>query len=151
MEDLKHLIFIYDDHRIGNKKNFNLFHSRFIGVGKTLNEYTMFVARVSKEVMVTEDEIESSYPKSKITGEVYEISNNLLISFDHFILKDPNWQRKSVDINIKNNIYNAYIYFHNEILFSERHIRLGGKRFFPVPSGDWSNFNLVNSFKKPPS
>jgi gamma-glutamylcyclotransferase (GGCT)/AIG2-like uncharacterized protein YtfP len=137
------LIFIYNDFRIGNKNNFYLLESRFLGVGKTIDEYTMIGIKRTNDVYVTSDEIEPQYVKSYIRGELYEVSENILAILDHFIIKDETWIRKKVPIQVHGKIYNAEMYFHNEILFSERPIRLGGKRFFPVPSGDWSLQNLV--------
>jgi gamma-glutamylcyclotransferase (GGCT)/AIG2-like uncharacterized protein YtfP len=136
-------VFIYNDFRIGNKNNFYLYESRFLGIGKTVEEYTMIGIKRTNDVYVTSDEIEDIYPKSYIKGEVYEVSDIILEILDHFMLKDDFWLRKKIDIQVNEQIYNAEMYFMNDVLFFEKPLRLGGKRFFPVPSGDWSYHKFI--------
>jgi hypothetical protein len=68
---------------------------------------------------------------------------NTLAFLDVFILHSDTYSRKIIKIHLKNIEYDAYAYFHDESIFQDRPIRLGGKRFFPVPSGDWSETKFL--------
>ena len=144
MENTSYLIFIYDNLRFGNKENTYLIGSTYLGVAKTVDKYAMVGIKITNNVFITEDELEEQYTKTNITGEIYRVDFHTLAFLDVFILKDDFYVRKKINVSMKDQQYEVFVYLHEDEIFNEFPTRLGGKRFFPVPSGDWSETKFLS-------
>lgn len=104
----KHLVFVYGTLRTGYNNHFYLETSKWIDHAKTKEKYSMFesgIPFVYKELDLT-----------TITGEVYEVSDDVLYWLD-MLEGHPNvYKREEVKIQLGFNkeIITAWLYFYPE-------------------------------------
>jgi len=102
----KHLVFVYGTLRQGFSNHYLLDTSKWVDYSQTQKKYAMFeqgIPFVSKNMSLI-----------AITGEVYEVSNDVLGYLDLLEGHPHAYKREQVDVKLKftNEIIKAWLYFY---------------------------------------
>jgi gamma-glutamylcyclotransferase (GGCT)/AIG2-like uncharacterized protein YtfP len=133
-------IFVYGSLRTEMSNAHLLATSKYYGTYNTVDGFYMIGLKSKSYPYVMTKNIDDSFFKSKITGELYGITKKTLKILDEMEGHPHVYLRKCIRIQANGIIKNAYIYIlENEDLISG--IKQGlHKRFIPINSGDWKEF-----------
>jgi gamma-glutamylcyclotransferase (GGCT)/AIG2-like uncharacterized protein YtfP len=145
------LLFVYGTLRKGFINNYLLDSATFIGDGKTIDTFYM-VGHLNFELdefedgrspprqllfpYIFKDNLKSGQELVHITGELYEVSNELCIEIDKHEGHPDIYKRTEIDVIVKNKLYSVAAYI-LESLEIKAEIKNNLNLFVPINDGNW--------------